>query len=370
MQNKSRYLTATVTIAIALTTGYVIQNESAVAARFGPEPEFGPLALSQGPGGNLQLPTVTVASAGVFFPQVTRDSEPSFRTRSAAIGLTGTAAIPDLSARTYLPTDEAFAFPLRTPVAAPDRLASLEATHSAPLSDAALGLSPFGTPCEAALSAEARPAAMIHLTLDAACNPYARVTVLHEGLRFTVVTDHIGSAVIDMPALSAPADVSVLFTNGDGASASVDVPDINVFERLVLQWRGASGFQIHALEFGSSYDQDGHVWAGTPRDARFGISGAGGFLTALGDQGVEDALLAEVYTFPPRSVEGGRVDVNIEVEITEANCGREIAGQSLSFDVEGTTDPIDFTFEAPDCSATGDFLVLKYLQRDVKIAGD
>ena len=47
------------------------------------------------------------------------------------------------------------------------------------------------------------------------------------------------------------------------------------------------GLQIHALEFGADYDEEGHVWADRPRDVQDALIAGGGYMTLLGDAFLE-----------------------------------------------------------------------------------
>jgi hypothetical protein len=239
--------------------------------------------------------------------------------------------------------------------------------------DPAVEPTPQPAPAACEIIADARPmaAAMVNLTLDAACLPNERITIHHSGMIFTQTTSSTGSLNINVPALSETAVFVFAFGNGDGAVAQAKVEDLADFDRMVLQWKEAAGFQMHAFEFGAGYDDAGHVWSGNPRDMASAITGAGGFVTLNGDIDAAAPMLAEVYTFPVDS-EGhdGSVVLTVEAEVTNANCGQEIEAQTLELNSNDSIRTRDLTLAVPDCDALGSFLVLNNLFEDLKVASN
>lgn len=235
------------------------------------------------------------------------------------------------------------------------------------------GASPHISATDCAVTATARPmaAAMVNVVLEAPCLPNERVTVHHNGMIFTQTTSRTGMLDINVPALAETAEFVFAFGNGDGAVARATVEDLADFDRVVLQWRGETGFQLHALEFGSDYDGTGHVWSGKPRDIASAITGKGGFMIMNGNLGVADPLLAEVYTFPSgmESMDGG-VALSIEAEVITANCGQEIEARSLEMRGGKGIKTQDLSLSVPDCDAVGSFLVLNNLLQDLKVASN
>lgn len=215
--------------------------------------------------------------------------------------------------------------------------------------------------CDIDLSARAADMATVDLTIGAPCLPNERVTIHHSGMMFTDTTDATGRLDLNIPALSETAVFIVQFANGSGNVVITKVPGLKAYDRVVLQWSGAGGFQLHALEFGASYSSKGHVWSGSKR-------GTGGFVTALGNPDALSPHLAEVYTFPSgQSKKAGTIALSVEAEVTDANCGRDISAQVLELRHDGTLRPRDLTLAVPDCTAKGDFLVLNNLVEDLKV---
>ncbi|WP_353471195.1 translocase [Salipiger sp. H15] len=223
--------------------------------------------------------------------------------------------------------------------------------------------------CAVSMSARTGAGAMVTLQIDAPCFASERVTIHHNGLMFTEVTQPDGTLRIEVPALSESALFIAAFANGAGATASAEVPALPFYDRVALQWRGESGLALHASEFGAADEDAGHVWAASTGDLTRTARGEGGFLTRLGDSASPEARLAEVYTFPAAAAtKAGAVALTIEAEITASNCGQALEAQTLERRVGGSLRARDLTLSMPDCSAAGDFLVLKNLLEDLKIA--
>lgn len=221
------------------------------------------------------------------------------------------------------------------------------------------------------ISAVATAAAMAHVNLavSSPCFGNERITIHHNGMMFTETTDIDGQLNVSVPALSKNAVFVISFPNGTGTVAMARVPSLAEFDRVVVQWSGDTGFQVHAREFGAGYGDAGHVWSGSDHHdaASGGING--GFLTRLGDADTLAPRMAEVYTYPTLvSEKSGTVALSVEAEVTAANCGRDISAQSLELRGDQTLRTRDLVLSMPNCSATGDFLVLNNLVDDLKIA--
>ena len=207
------------------------------------------------------------------------------------------------------------------------------------------------------------------VSVVAPCQPNAAVTIHHQGMIFSQLTDETGRVDVVVPALAQEAFFIAAFAGGEGAVASTAVPDLANYDRAALQWQGIDAVQLHALEFGADYDSEGHVWAATSRDLDFAAPPKAGFLTTLGDDRVINALMAEVYTFPTGKYnQDGTVALSVEAEVTAANCGRDISAQSIQLDSLQEPTAIDLTMTMPDCGAIGEFLVLKNMFKDLTLA--
>ncbi|TNF64188.1 MAG: hypothetical protein EP307_03570 [Rhodobacteraceae bacterium] len=223
--------------------------------------------------------------------------------------------------------------------------------------------------CTVDADAVAEAGAMVRLDVSAPCLAEERVVIHHSGMMFSDITDAEGGLDILIPALSQNAVFIVEFANGEGAVATAEVASLASYDRVVLQWAGDLGLQVHAREFGADYDAEGHVWAGSSRDLTVAARGDGGFLTTLGRSDALAPLMAQVYTFPTATAtRAGIIDLTVEAEVTAANCGREVEAQSLEVQADGRLRTRDLALTMPGCDASGDFLVLNNLMDDLKIA--
>ena len=223
--------------------------------------------------------------------------------------------------------------------------------------------------CAADLTGELRASAMVALTLTAPCLPHSRVTLHHTGMMFTILTDDRGVAKIDVPALSEKSVFLAMTEDGNGAALEIDVDTVELYDRTVVQSRGISGIGLHALEYGADYDSDGHVWSGAPRASDVASAGEGGFILRLGDPTLANANIAEVYTFPSVTARsGGDVRINVEIDVTDTNCGRVIEGETIQVSRGAQPKVSELNVTMPECEAVGDILLLKNLVNDLKIA--
>ena len=230
---------------------------------------------------------------------------------------------------------------------------------------------PLAEGCEVSAKATPIPGALVNLTMEAPCAPNERLTVHHNGMIFTETTDEAGALFFTVPALTEKAVFIMAFANGDGAVAQTTVSDIAEFDRVVLQWRGEAGFELHAREFGADYGQPGHVWSGSVQNIEGLTTGDNGLTMRLGDILSAEPLMAEVYSFPSgKATRSGLVDLSVEAEVTGKNCGLEIEAQSLEMMAGGQMKAHDLTLSVPDCDAIGSFLVLNNLVSDLKVASN
>jgi hypothetical protein len=222
--------------------------------------------------------------------------------------------------------------------------------------------------CNVDAAATAVRMASVELTVAAACFGNERVTIHHNGMMFTDTTNELGQLQVTVPALAEQAVFIISFSNGHGAVAQTQVHGLTDYDRVVVQWSGNNGFQVHAREFGAAYGDSGHVWAGSESSQSDGSSGV---LTRLGDADTLAPQIAEVYTFPVGATDrSGTVALSVETEVTEANCGHDIAAQSIELKSGAKLKTRELVLAMPNCSAVGDFLVLNNLVDDLKIAAN
>ncbi|WP_171124163.1 MULTISPECIES: hypothetical protein [unclassified Ruegeria] len=218
--------------------------------------------------------------------------------------------------------------------------------------------------CNLSARAHAVPGAAAALTVRAPCHANHRVDVLHSGLTVTQMTDENGRMELTLPALSEYAIFLISVDDQNGTVATTHVPDLNQYNRIALQWTGETDLQIHALEFGASYGGAGHV-SSDPN-----AQGAGNVVT-LGHSGLESARNVEVYSFPAAQIsQSGSIALTVEAEVTDANCDRDLSVQSFELRSDRRLTSREMTLNLPNCTQTGEFLVLNNLIEDLTIAAN
>ena len=357
-KNRKQIVTAATTFSAALGIGFVMQYTDAGAARLGESAPVG------GPESRIVQDTiVTPVSASVATPAVLLTPEPTLPGRRVT---TLAAAPAEEDAPRFDMTGEGTVLLARAEAPDAPLPPAVEPLPSGPETAPVAAAEPA---CETTLSAEAGPLAMVHLALENGCRPNTAVTIHHEGLMFTILTDAQGRADLEVPAFAAEAYFIAAYDDAAGAVAITEVPDLPLYDRAAVQWTGPLGVELHALEFGARYGEAGHVWAGAPAESERAALGQGGYFTTLGDADAPVPMLAEVYTYPSGSTrQDGTVGLSVEAEVTAANCGREIAATSIQVHPGGTPSEADLLMRLPGCDAIGEFLVLKNMFEDLTLA--
>ncbi len=220
----------------------------------------------------------------------------------------------------------------------------------------------IGRDCAIRSTATVQAAALVYLAVDAPCRPETELTIHHQGMVFSAITDTKGRVALEVPALAEDALFITAFESGEGAMATAHVPEVSQFHRVVLQWQGRSEVGLHALENGAGYWQDGHVRAEAPRSAVAAVDGTGGFITRLGDMATSAGYQAEVYTL---SSDQSDVRLTVEARVTERNCGHSMAVQAFE---AGRTEGLErrlLNVTMPDCDFVGENLILKKMLTDL-----
>lgn len=239
-------------------------------------------------------------------------------------------------------------------------------TPSAPITEET-ELSALGLPCGITVSATALPAAMVALDVMAPCRADATVTINHSGLEIVSTTDALGLLTLDIPAFETPAFFSVTFADGIEETVLVGLPDLRDFDRIGLSWQGNMGLELHAMEFGAAFGDQGHVWQEAPAGPEVAIAGDGGFLTMV----ETGNSFAQIYTLPRATLrEGDQVRLSIDAPVTQANCTRNVMARTLRAEGGGPVDVTELTFTVPSCDAVGDVLVLQNLLDDLRLASN
>ena len=213
--------------------------------------------------------------------------------------------------------------------------------------------------CTVNLTLKALPSAMLGVALTAPCHDGERVVLHQAGLAITGKIGADGRLAVVLPALTADGAVAVLFADGSRADQVLPMPEAANLRRFGVQWQGAAAFVLHGMEDGADFDPPGDISGRNPVGA--------GFLTVLGDAAVENPLLAQVYTYPVAAEV--RPEIVLEAAVLPATCGHDLLGEVLTVQ-SGQVQKTDLTLAMPDCSGVGDFLVLKNLASDVKVAAN
>lgn len=221
--------------------------------------------------------------------------------------------------------------------------------------------------CATDVDATAVPGAVLKLTVTAPCHSGESVAFEHAGLKFSEQLGPDGSLTVEVPAMTELADVSIGFADGAKAAVEITVPDFDAFERIAVVWQGATGLQLHALEGGADYGEAGHLWADTPGTPDAAIAGTGGFISVLGS--TSGGFAADVYTYPSALMrQGVEPEVSVEAQVMENTCGGEIEGWILRTSPGNAPRVEPLTMVVPGCDAVGEYLVLKNLPVELKLA--
>ena len=327
MSRKKNLKTAATTFSVALGIGFVMQYGDAVASKLQPNAQD-TAVVAMTP--EMVIPTQITAASSIAVPEILTPTPDEGVIELAALDATlSDVEVPEIEAPTVM--------------SEPD--------------------------CQVDLSADTLPLAMVALSLTAPCSPNAAVTIHHQGLMFSLLTDEAGVLDVVVPAMAQDAFFISSFADGEGAVASTQVPDLASVDRAALQWQGLSAVQLHAREFGADYGSEGHVWKAAARELDFMNTEEAGFLVSLGDNRVDNPLQVEIYTFPSgMDQRDGSVALTVEAEVTAENCGRDISAQSVQINPGFDPTAIDLTMTMPDCDAIGEFLVLKNMFKDLTLA--
>lgn len=319
------------------------------------------------------LSTGYIMQFGFALPSKGHIGSPAAVTVSA---IEDTAAIAELpapetaSALPPLPEAALDTIQTKTPAETPVEIAAVD-DSVIPMPAPALEQPVAGPACDITLTAMESAGAMVDLQINAPCHGSDRFTLHHNGLMITDVTKPDGTAALKVPALSETAVFIASFDDGNGGLVQANVSSLPFYDRVVVQWRGDAGLQLHAREFGADYFTDGHIWHDARGDITRAAQGQGGFLTRLGNSDMPEALLAEVYSFPAGTTgRSGDVAMSVEAEVTAANCDTDVEAQTLDMRAGGALKVQDLTLAMPACASVGDFLILKNLIEDLKIASN
>lgn len=223
--------------------------------------------------------------------------------------------------------------------------------------------------CQTVLTASTGVAALVDLELSANCHPNTPFVMRHMGLAFSGKTDPEGKAQIRAPALSKDARFAVFFRNLEAASVTQDVPDAELYDRAILQWRGTDNLQLHALEFGARIGDQGHIWTASTRSPEMAASESRGFMMRLGRTDVDLPYMAEIYTFPSGlSDRSGAISLHVGAFVTQRNCGRKVDAEAIQTNSGNLVVARGLRIPMPTCDALGRSVMMPNMFQDVTLA--
>lgn len=230
-------------------------------------------------------------------------------------------------------------------------------------------LNPFGAPCNRQVQVTATDAAMLDVHLRAPCHLNERVEIEHAGLRFTEQTSPTGALTLSIPALDPAGEVTINFANGQMAGARAPVATLDGFERTVLNWSGKSKLSMHAFEFGAEPGEAGHVWRRSPRSVRASVNRLQGFLVRLGNPGVANPMIAEIYSFPSGwSDQYGTIRLRIEASASKDRCETGVSARTAQRHSGDSLRWVSLDLPHLGCDDNNSHLVLKNHFQDLIIA--
>ncbi len=354
---KQRAIRCAAVIAVAMAAGQFVQSTSKPA----PKPKLASDELSVKP---VKLATVAAGVEATTALAATKIEPARLPVEPVAIIVPAPVVAPPLNTPPLVAVSAAEVPPLdQTPTPQPQ--ASFALPKDLPTSEQVLEKAFATNDCPTSLDLSVTENAIIGVTLIASCHPDERVVLKHAGLTVTAMTTLTGAIFADLPALDRTGKVEVQFKDGTSISNSIDVPEIAKMRRFAIEWQAEDSFALHGFENGADIGDKGDISAANTNRPASGVPAAGGFLSILGDSSTENALLAEVYTYPTDSAV--KADVVVEAAVTETSCGREMLGETL-LSQGGTVTTSDLTVSMPDCDAIGDYLVLNNLVPDMNIA--
>ncbi|TCP61064.1 hypothetical protein EV663_10610 [Rhodovulum bhavnagarense] len=209
---------------------------------------------------------------------------------------------------------------------------------------------PFGLPCGPHLSAVTIANGDLNLSVAAPCRLHSRLNVKFGPVEFTAMTDHVGAWSATLPPLSE-GGLTIAFEDGAVLTHHVVARADDMQSVAALVSPADAGMRLVLHDPGTDEGGASHLEAGTPP------VGLGRFYL-LGAPELAGGRVTQVYAAP---VGAPPARLSVEVEVTPANCGRDVAGFAALAAPDGTLRPHPISFAVPGCDALGEYLVLKNL---------
>ncbi len=207
--------------------------------------------------------------------------------------------------------------------------------------------------CNATVSARAVTGAMVALTVVDACQPGVRVVIQHGRMRFATRLGADGRLALRVPALEKLAHFRITLPKGEIVRASVEVPDIKRYDRVVFLWRGRFDVTLAPAR------QVANAPAETTPTNR----------VLLGDETMKNPVMALVYTRNLRGTPNTAfADLALAIRPGPESCGQGAVLQSLRATGGRMISASGLRFRLPGCDSADTTLVLKNVARDLIIA--
>lgn len=292
---------------------------------------------------------------------------------NAAIPVAATPDMPPMAPAAPIVGDSAdIRLPRQAPVpVAPPAASALPAQALPTGEDGAPDTNAFGLSCDVDVTVSAMPAAVVALDVMAPCQPEARIEIAHAGMTITGMTDAMGLMTMDIPAFESPAFFNIGLPDGTTEVAMVGLPDLPEYDRVAVQWSGDSQLELHAMELGAAFGDPGHVWEQAPGEMADALTGSGGFMVEIGTPDMDDPRIAQVYTFPRRTLgTGDSVRFSVDAPITTGNCSQPVVASTFEIAPAGDIRVTPIRMTMPSCDTVGDYLVLQNILRDLRLASN
>jgi hypothetical protein len=223
--------------------------------------------------------------------------------------------------------------------------------------------------CPVSMSADPIGGAMLSINIKAACLAGREVVVMHDALIFRDVLSETGELAVFVPALSEMAVVEATFATGEKVQARAEVKTLELYDRIILQWRGAADISMNLRAFVSAQDKARHAWSVTEQRPSEPSKSGDGYFSSLGKRTILNPQLAEIYTAPATAANSDQlVNLTIDAEITADICGQDIPVEATRIIAGKKITSQDLALPVPDCDEIGNILVLNNFLQDLTLA--
>lgn len=253
-----------------------------------------------------------------------------------------------------------------TPVFPPAQDLTLTAPQSVlpgdqPGQDVGAVYSGMGQSCETVLNVQPGDAGLIRVDLQTPCLGGQRVDLFWSGFAASYLTSVTGALQVELPVFEREVHVQVRLSDGAEEQVQLTYGAATEFTGAGLSWQGGADVTLHALENGADFETAGH----RSPDRPIGI--AGGRMVVLGDPGIVEGYISQIYT--TAKARGSLVSrMFAEVQVTEGNCGSVETVTLHQPAIHGSLRAMPFEILVPPCEKTGQSVMLGSPLRDLVLA--